>query len=1252
MADRWLQGTINHATFPLVDATDFASPESNLSAATKMYIYGKLLGNSALFFVNSGTGSLAGHDLIHVGASNFGLYTIALGTNALSDASAIFYDQYIFIASATGAANQIMIYSGVRASLSDILSTMNSQFGVVSNYLSNASNYLSNLSALLSDVDSALTSQFTNQSNFFSNISNYLSNLSGLSSDAHSAAAQANSRILVVQSNVSAMSAFLSDAISDLQSDLRSILLVTGVSLTSDTMSNLRSAITAAGGAGATPSAIWAYGYSNLTDVSTIGSALLARLSTISATNALASDILSTMGSQFAALSDAVSNAYSAAVVGASRVFLVQSRLSDLDSRLASEFSDLYSQVSDFRSDLASLVTVTGVHLNASTMSDLRSAIAGVTATLSVSDISDIGSRVAAVLASDLSDLLSGVRATQSLTSDTYSLLTSRVPDITTSGSDLVSAIWAHAVASDLISKVSDLRSHVITTGVPLDASTMSDIRSAILAGVGAVTVSNISDIVSAVRVDLASDLSDLLSRTTQINSRVLVTQSLASDVDSALTSRFSDLLSLLTTTGIQLNASSLSDVRSAITAGAGAVTVSNISDIVSAVRIELASDLSDLLSRTTQIHSRVSDLNSDLRSLITSASWMSDMASQVWAVALATKLVQLNPSDLSDLRSAIAGVTATLSVSDISDIASRVQAVLASDLSDLLSRTTEINSRVLVGQSWLSDIYSLASDLNSDLRSLITGTGVQLNASSLSDLRSAIAGVTAAVSASDMSDIASRVQALLASDLSDLMSRTTQINSRVSDLNSDLRSLITLTGITLDASTMSDLRSAVLSLSAMLSDAHSAATLAASRALVTQSLTSDVDSALTSRFSDLMSLITTTGVQLNASSLSDLRSAITAGPTAPVTASDISDIASAVWAHAIGTRVDSRILLNQSRISDLQSYLVALSDQMSDLNSDLRSLVTTTGIQLNASSLSDLRSAITAAGGGTGATASQVWTYVAGERTLTASGASDIASHVWAHAVGTRLDSRVLLNLSRVSDVYSLLSDTYSDLRSLIVALSDQVSDLNSDLRSLMTVTGVQLNASTMSDLRSAITAGGDPSVLSDILSAAQQTNSRALRIMSDTSDLVSRTATYMSDMSDVLSRTTQLNSRVLVTQSQASDLYSLLQGLSGMVSDVDSALTSQFSYERAVLSDLDSRVPARVLTRTDTMVELPQATPPATPTQEQALMLMYAGLRGKTRTNATHRAWYNDAGTMIVRKPIQASAGSFLESEMIAGV
>jgi uncharacterized protein YeeX (DUF496 family) len=740
------------------------------------------------------------------------------------------------------------------------------------------------------------------------------------------------------------------------------------------------------------------------------------------------------------------------------------SQLSDLHSDLKSYLgvmsgiqSDLYSQVSDFRSDLNSFLTTTGVQLNASTLSDIRSAItAGPAGVLTVSDISDIGSRVALVLASDLSDILSGVRQTASR------------------------ALVVQSQASDVYSMLSDLQSdfqsrvpkRVATDSQLSDVS--SDLASKIAAMTATVSASDMSDIASRVDVLLASRLSDILSAAQQTNSRVLIVQSQVSDTYSQLSDFRSDLVSLVTTTGVQLNNSSLSDIRSAVTGITATLTVSDISDIASRVQAVLASDLSDILSAAQQGNSRVLVVQS--------------MASD--AHSAATAAVAGISDAQSDLRSLIiAGAGLTLSA--ISDIASAVRVTVASDLSDILSAAQQANSRILVVQSMASDVYSQLSDFRSDVVSVLTTTGVQINASSLSDLRSAITGVTVTVSASDISDIASAVRAGLVSDLSDILSAAQQANSRI---------LVT-------QSMVSDVRSHV-------SDLQSDFQSRVPKLVATNSQLSDLAS-------DLKSSIGNVSVALTASDISDIASAVAAAVTT-VTASDISDIASRVDAVlasrlsdilSAAQQANSRVLLVQSQSSDVYSLL-------SDLNSNFNSRVPLE--PASRSQLSDL--------------ASDVKSAVAG----LASMASDAAS------AAQQANSRVLVVQSQTSDIYSLLSDVQSDFQSRVpkrVATDSQLSALASDVISALAA-GVPVSASDMSDLRSAIAAGTlTASAISDIASAV------AVQLASDLSDTLSgvrqansRLLVAQSTQSDIYSLLSDLHSDVGVLSGVVSDLDSAL--------------------------------------------------------------------------------------------------------------
>lgn len=664
MGAQFVKGwTNNHLTFVMVDATDFATPESALSAATKIKIYGKVKGSTGVNFVSSGTGSLT-NDIQHVGASATGIYTIALAKADLSDASAAWYDQYIINLSATGAAYQTLIVDGgiwisdLSAIASDIrsdVSDMHSDLIVMSGILSDVYSAVLLTQSLASDTHSRCVV------------------IQSMASDAHSAAAQGNSRCLVIQSLASDIDSALTSQLSDIKSaianggggtitasdisDIASAVWATAlatkvVSLSASDLSDLRSAISA--GAGATVTA---------SDISDIASAVWAHAigtrvdSRILVAQSFLSDIrsdVSDMHSDLIVMSGILSDVYSAMLV-------TQSLVSDTDSALTSRFSNLES-----------LLGTTGVPLNASSLSDIRSAITAITASVSASDISDIASAVWAntigarvdsrirLIQSDTSDLSSRVSsspATKSqVASATFALFASHMSDVTS----------AFASLSDA---VSDLRSLVTTTGVQLNASSLSDLRSAIAAGPAAtVTASDISDIASAVWAFA------LANKT------------------------------------VTLSASDMSDLRSAISAGAGAtVTASDISDIASAVWAHVVGARVD--SRILVAQSTLSDIRSDVSDMHSDLLVMSGVLSDTYSAVLLTQSLasdahsaavvaqSISASDMSDIRSAItAGGAASITASDISDIASAVWANAIG---------TRVDSRVLATQSLVSDVQS-----------------------------------------------------------------------------------------------------------------------------------------------------------------------------------------------------------------------------------------------------------------------------------------------------------------------------------------------------------------------------------------------------------------------------------------------------------------------------------------------------------------------------------------------------------------
>jgi hypothetical protein len=198
--DKFYKGrTLNHATWKMVDATDFATPESAVSAATTIKIYGKLRSSSNVHFVSSGAGSMAGGDIKHVGPSAFGIYTVALASADLSDASAAWYDQYILALSAAGCAYNALVFDGDLSESRLLL-------------------------ALSAASDAASAAQQANSRVLV---------VQSLASDAVSAAQQGNSRVILVQSRLSDLDSRLVSDVSDIRSMLTAL---------SDTISNAYSA--------------------------------------------------------------------------------------------------------------------------------------------------------------------------------------------------------------------------------------------------------------------------------------------------------------------------------------------------------------------------------------------------------------------------------------------------------------------------------------------------------------------------------------------------------------------------------------------------------------------------------------------------------------------------------------------------------------------------------------------------------------------------------------------------------------------------------------------------------------------------------------------------------------------------------------------------------------------------------------------------------------------------------------------------
>ena len=473
--------TNNHINWVMVDATDFATPESALSAATKIKIYGQLRSATGTNFVSSGTGSLT-NDITHVGASALGIYHIALAKADISDASAALYDTYIISLSATGAAYQMLVLPGLRDDDS-----------YVSNVLSYLSNMASNLSGIVSDIRSGTSdtnSKLVVMSGILSDAYSALVALSDATSNAYSAAVVGASRILVVQSRVSDIGSQVwaekytaNSAASTFGSLMSDIYSRAGGAVTASDISDIASAV-------------WATALAtkmvqlNTSDLSDLRSAIAAG----PAATVTASDISDIASAVADILASRLSDILSAAVQTNSRVLVAQSAASDA----ASGVTVLLSRVTKA---VATASFLSDAH------SDLRSQIGGITVTVTASDMSDIASRVwaekytaasnvkASTFGSALRLNMSRISDTQSylavmsgILSDTYSAVSDFQSDFQ---SRVPKAVATNSQLSDLHS---DLRSYLV--GI---SGAVSDAHSA-----AAIAASAASDAYSALSANRA----------------------------------------------------------------------------------------------------------------------------------------------------------------------------------------------------------------------------------------------------------------------------------------------------------------------------------------------------------------------------------------------------------------------------------------------------------------------------------------------------------------------------------------------------------------------------------------------------------------------------------------------------------------------------------------------------------------------------------------------------------------------------
>lgn len=786
--------------------------------------------------------------------------------------------------------------------------------------------------------------------------------------------------------------------------------------------------------------------------------------------------------------------------------------------------SKAYAMLSDTFSTMNSQFAVVSNYLsNASAIkSDIYSMLTANSDILSKVYVQTTVAASGASLIPGMSDILSKVYVqTTSMTSDIISMISTvsqlRVRMNYSTASDLASVIWSQKTVA--WANVSALNS---TMGYYLAGNSLhSDIASAVWAhAIGNSVAGRVSKIVS-----LASDAH---SAAAQVNSRVLLVQSTLSDIDSAITSRFSDLHSFMSTTGVQLNASMLSDVRSAITAGVpGTVTASDISDIVSAVwKYALvsqtgagtaASHLQTAGSLAIYNRSMISDvysLVSDVQSAVAAAATASDVASKVWAAPLSnyttastfgSRFNVIATSDAlskaqSSIESHVSGVTATISTSDMSDIASRVWSAkytahsVASSFGSLFS---DIYSRVV-------KIQSTSSNANSALISLM-GSRI----SGISDILSKVYVQTTSMTSdiismiSTVSQLRVRMNYSTASDLASVIwNQKATAWANVSALNSTIGYYLTGNSLHSDIASAVWAHAAGNSVPGRVSKILVQTTVAASGASLIPGM-SDILSKVyvqtTSMASDIISMLSTVSqlrVRANYSTASDLASLI----------------ATTTW----GVKWD--VHSTASSFGSAFEQLIKKTSYISDISSKTYSMLT------GASWLSNLGSVI--------------WNDVSGLSDL----ASRTASMVWIHTKGASALS--LLSQLRVRAAYSTVSDLTSKIAVANWGVKWDVHSTASSFGSAFEVLASRVSAlraragySTVSDLQSGIVSAMWAASVSTFKTAAGSFGSRYAKLV--TSDALSKA------QSDIRSLTSGLTVNA-VTASDISDIVSAVWGAS----------------------------------------------------------------------------------------------------------
>ncbi|MDB4311900.1 hypothetical protein N9937_00580 [bacterium] len=146
---------------------------------------------------------------------------------------------------------------------------------------------------------------------------------------------------------------------------------------------------------------------------------------------------------------------------------------------------------------------------------------------------------------------------------------------------------------------------------------------------------------------------------------------------------------------------------------------------------------------------------------------------------------------------------------------------------------------------------------------------------------------------------------------------------------------------------------------------------------------------------------------------------------------------------------------------------------------------------------------------------------------------------------------------------------------------------------------------------------------------------------IETDTQDLQTQVGTAGAGLTDLGGMSTGMKAEVEAEATDALNAY-------------DPPTKAELDAGLAALNDLSAaQINAEVVDVlfTDTIAELAQAKPAATPTIATGMMLMYMAMRNKFVLSTTEMQIHNDAGTVIAKKAVADSGSAFTESEAATG-